>query len=309
MALRQLPDYLQKTAIEELNEVPERIPADIEALKTWIQQQPHLTARTDEQFLIAFLRGCKYSLEKAKSKIDKFYTLRTQVPEMFGVKSFDMNKIIEVLKLGAILYLPIPLNDNGPRIGIMRMGAYSADEYNFIDILHVGQILQEITLLEDDYANVNGIVHIMDLANVTKGHLFQMTPGTMKKMTVWTEQALPLRPKANHFVNTPTGFDVVFNMVKPMLSQKQQDRLHVHGNNMDSLHAQIPKKYLPKEYGGENGSLQDVIDSWVKRFESYRDYYIEEKNYGTDEKLRPGKPIDFEGLLGIDGSFRKLNVD
>lgn len=42
----------------------------------------------------------------------------------------------------------------------------------------------------------------------------------------------------------------------------------------------------------------------------FRDYIREsEELYGTDEHLRPGKPIDFENLFGMEGSFRKLNVD
>jgi len=33
--------------------------------------------------LIDFARGCKYSLEKTKRKIDTFLTLRTALPEFF----------------------------------------------------------------------------------------------------------------------------------------------------------------------------------------------------------------------------------
>lgn len=98
--LRPLSEHLQRVAIEELNEDPKRIESDIEALKTWIEQQPHLRARTDEQFLLAFLRGCKFSLEKAKSKIDKFYMFKSKYPELFTLSDFDDPKIGEIIKLG-----------------------------------------------------------------------------------------------------------------------------------------------------------------------------------------------------------------
>jgi len=98
--IRPISAELQKVAIEELNEDPARIPDDIEALKTWIKQQPYLKARTDDQFLLAFLRGCKYSLEKAKSKIDKYYTLRTRYPEMFTINDVKDPRIREILNLG-----------------------------------------------------------------------------------------------------------------------------------------------------------------------------------------------------------------
>lgn len=71
----------------------------------------------------------------------------------------------------------------------------------------------------------------------------------------------------------------------------------------------IPKQYLPKEYGGENGVIQDVVDHWENKLLSYKSYFEEEKQYGTNEKLRPGKPVNSSSLFGIEGSFRKLEVD
>ena len=99
-SIRTLSPELQKAACEQLFEKPERIQEDLTALKTWIEQEPHLRARINDQLLLAFLRGCKYSLEKAKSKIDRFYTLRTKFPDVFGLKEADLEKLIEILRLG-----------------------------------------------------------------------------------------------------------------------------------------------------------------------------------------------------------------
>lgn len=79
---------------------------------------------------------------------------------------------------------------------------------------------------------------------------------------------------------------------------------------MEALYQHIPKQMLPTEYGGEAGPIQDIIDTWEKKIISYRDYFLEEeKNYGTDEKKRVGRPKNAESLFGTDGSFRKLDVD
>lgn len=131
-------------------------------------------------------------------------------------------------------YLPIPLNDNGPRIGIMRMGLYPAGKYTIEEVMMVACALQEILLLEDDYANVNGVIFIGDFEKATMAHMFQMTPSVSKKMTVFSEEAVPLRPKASHFINTPAGFEPVFNMIKPMMSEKQQKRVSPIDYNYNS---------------------------------------------------------------------------
>lgn len=98
--IRTLPISLAKLAAEELNEVPERIFSDIEALRNWINQSPHLKSRMDDQFLVAFLRGCKYSLEKAKHKIDLFYTVRTHAPELIKNRDPMNDHVRGMIRLG-----------------------------------------------------------------------------------------------------------------------------------------------------------------------------------------------------------------
>ncbi|XP_001983670.2 alpha-tocopherol transfer protein [Drosophila grimshawi] len=308
-SIRPLRAELQKNAIEQLNEVPERLDQDIAALRLWIEQQPHLKARTDDQTLVNFLRGCKFSLEKTKSKMDRFYTLRTKYPDYFLGHNVDVDKLLVLFRIGNAIALPRPLNDNGPRIILLRMGAHNPDMYHFLDINRAGSLMHQIMLNEDDDAIVNGCIHLLDLTNLKTGHYLQMTPTLSKRMTVFQEQALPMRTVGTHFINTPGGFDKIFNMFKPMLSKKQQSRLYVHGNNLESLYKQIPQKYLPVEYGGENGSVPELIKEWEERINANRNYWVDEANYGTDERLRLGKPIDFESLCGFEGSFRQLNVD
>lgn len=84
----------------------------------------------------------------------------------------------------------------------------------------------------------------------------------------------------------------------------------IHGSNMDSLYNQIPKRYLPVEYGGENGSFDEQTKELEHKFYSYRDYFLEEEKYVTDETKRVGgAAIKVENKFGSEGSFRKLNVD
>lgn len=91
--------------------------------------------------------------------------------------------------------------------------------------MRVMQAFTEILMWEDDYAIVNGFVHIMDLKDWKKQHFFQITPSLMKKTTVYSEEAMPLRPKSSHVINAPSIFESVFNMMKPMMSEKQINRV------------------------------------------------------------------------------------
>lgn len=81
-------------------------------------------------------------------------------------------------------------------------------------------------------------------------------------------------------------------------------------SSLDSLYSMVPREMLPLEYGGMAGSLQSLTDEWEHKFLSYRDYFLTESlNYGVDEKKRIGEKRIENPLLGIDGSFKQLQVD
>lgn len=98
--VREITSELQKKAETELNEVPSRIEEDILVLKTWIGKQAHLRARTEDQFLLAFLRGSKYSLERAKEKLDLHFTIRGLMPEVFIGRDPTDPISLEIIRTG-----------------------------------------------------------------------------------------------------------------------------------------------------------------------------------------------------------------
>lgn len=100
--IRPLCPALSKIAAEELNEKPERIQNDLDILREWIIKTPHLRARIDDQFLVTFLRGCKYSLERAKQKLDTFYTVRTLIPELIKNRDPMNERLQAMIRLGYV---------------------------------------------------------------------------------------------------------------------------------------------------------------------------------------------------------------
>lgn len=225
VSIRPICLELAEKAQKELNEVPSRIPEDLSALKEWISKQPHLRARTDDQFLITFLRGSKFSLERAKEKLDMFYTVRTAVPELFTDRDPTKSPISEVIKCGVFLPLPKVTGPDAPRIMLIRPGAYDANKYTIQQIMKVSLFIMDILTIEDDHLAIAGEIAILDLANVTMGHLLQMTPGFVKKLTMLSQDSSPFRQKGFHFINTPPGFETFYNLFKSFLNEKNKSRV------------------------------------------------------------------------------------
>lgn len=81
--------------------------------------------------------------------------------------------------------------------------------------------------------------------------------------------------------------------------------------NLEEMHANIDKKILPKEYGGEV-PMEEMLEKFKALLKQKReqilaldDMYIE-----IDEKSCPLiSEMNEELGIGIDGSFKKLTID
>ncbi|TDG44545.1 hypothetical protein AWZ03_009017 [Drosophila navojoa] len=305
--IRPISAELRQVAETELNEVPSRLPDDLKALRDWLAKQPHLKARQDAQFLVAFLRGCKFSLEKAKSKLDYFYTLKTMMPEVFANRQMD-ERNIAVCRAGTYVRLPKPFGPGGPRIQLTDYSNFESNGFKLIDLFRYQTTLLEHLVREDDNAVISGTIEIIDMSKMSLSLVAQMDISLIKKMGVFADKGTPIRLKGVHLVNCPKEAVTVLNLGKSLMPAKLQNRFHVH-RNMEELSQIIPREYMPEEYGGSNGRIADIVAQTEQDMLSYSNYLKEESNYGVDEQLRPGKRLTADSLFGIEGSFRKLDID
>jgi hypothetical protein len=199
---------------------------------------------------------------------------------------------------------------DSPRMILIRPGAYDASIYSLAEVIKISNMIQDILMREDDNYMIAGQIGILDCSGVTMAHFRQFNPSFIKKITLMTQDASPTRQKGFHFINTPFGFDSVFNVFKGFINEKNKTKLYVHGSNLESLYKVVSKKLMPHEYGGEAGSLESITNAWEKRIVSYRDYYKEEEKFGVDETKRISKKANEKfANTSMTGSFRQLNVD
>ncbi|XP_038215661.1 alpha-tocopherol transfer protein-like [Zerene cesonia] len=310
LRIRQLPQVLQEIAEKELNEKSERLISDVAAIRSWLKRQPHLhTVNPPDQILVSFLRGNKFSLERTKEKLDMTYTLRTVVPELFQNRDPLDTKLNEILKRGFSLPLNNTLKPGCGRPVLLRYGFPDGKLFPAEDLMKVCYMVIEILMQEDDNFIVVGEEAIVDLKDISLAAVGQWTPALAKKVITSFEKALPIRVKNMHLLNPPPGFETMFAFIKSFMSEKLKKRIHLHNPPYKTFHEQFSQESLPVEYGGKNGTIQELTDYWKAKVESYRDWFLAEEKIRSDESKRPEKPKTASSLFGIEGSFRKLDVD
>lgn len=79
---------------------------------------------------------------------------------------------------------------------------------------------------------------------------------------------------------------------------------------LDSLAEFVDIDILPNECGGKAGPTKSFHQETIKSLEENRAWFVhDEKNNRVNETLRPGKGKNEADLFGVQGSFKKLDID
>lgn len=299
-------------ARKELNEIPSERQSHIDTLKKWVEDQPHITCRTDDAFLLRFLRASKFSQLRAQTMLDNFCTVRSVeskgAPEWFSNMDPTDPKIMEMLDLGCSVILP-GKGKNGQTVLLVGTGNYDPKVHDYADVMRIGFMTSDVLLLDEE-TQVNGITVLLDFTQFGSQHVFNFTRDNVQKsMKCWTD-TYPTRNKSIQYYNTPTVFNPISDLCTYFMKDKLKKRLKFHKDSLASLQQEVPASILPREFGGQAGPLKTLIQNHKQNILANRDEILKNSICKVDESKRPAKAT---GKVGGDaevvGTFRKLNVD
>ncbi|XP_017866487.1 PREDICTED: uncharacterized protein LOC108616056 [Drosophila arizonae] len=308
--IRELVPELAEVARTELNEDPASRDELIAALRAWIEEQSYLVARTEDQFLVAFLRFCRWDLEEAKKRVLFFYNYKSKERGLLKSRFVD-DKLLELARSGIFATLPNPIGPGGPRIHFTRMGHIETSKHSVSDIFRFHAFRSEMEINSDDNWNIAGVVEVIDFTKIPYSLLLQFDPSLFRRMNSFLEHGIPTNLVATHIVNASRETQFVLTIIRNVM--KQKELLHIHPN-LESLYKAIGKEYLPVELGGNNGSLNDATAFYESQLTNFTPYFKDDERYGVDEKLRVAseketRPTLVAAAANEDGTFRKLNFD
>ncbi|XP_063222910.1 alpha-tocopherol transfer protein-like [Bacillus rossius redtenbacheri] len=287
-------------------DLPKSRQDNMEHVRSWLDFQPHLPELTDEH-LHLYLHACYDNLEKTKQMIESCYTFRTLTPELFSNRDLLEQGLQGILDICELVLLPQP-SPEGYDVVLFRFTSYESSRFVFLDGLRA--LFVAIDFYLSEYRLGKGLVIVFDIKGLSFAHLAKAYPISMiKKAFFYVQECMPLRLKGIHIVNTGTIIERLMALIKPFINNELGEMIHIHAT-VDSLTEQLPVDVLPEEYGGKAGSTTDIYNELKNTLlTQYVDWFIEEEGLRTDESKRVGKSAVKDTLFGVEGSFRKLDID
>ncbi|KAJ8683420.1 hypothetical protein QAD02_019212 [Eretmocerus hayati] len=275
--LCQLTEQQREFAAAFLNEEDIDRDEKIQETREWIADSEDLCARTDDFFILRFLRGCKFDVEQAKQKLRSYYVQRSLSPEWFTNRDPFLPEVQELLKLG--VFLPLKnVDEEGRLIVVVRTCVHDPKKHKQSNVFKVGMMLLDLACRDHVHCSLYGIVAIHDMTGVRLSHAFQMTPNIIRRL-VSTWQAYPNRIRSLDYVNAPGHVNMVLNIFRQFMSGKLKQRMHVHTGNARTLLRKISPSVLPTELGGTDGDYESLTRYWKQRAEENKQWLMDDEKF------------------------------
>ncbi|XP_071593745.1 alpha-tocopherol transfer protein [Heliangelus exortis] len=257
-----------------LNDLPEHSPqvrsavAELRQLAE-AEHGQHWSQPLTDTFLVRFLRARNFDLDLAWRLLKNYQKWRIECPEISA--DLQPSSILGLLNAGYLGVLR-SRDPHGSKVLIYRIGHWDPKLFTAYDVFRVSLITSELIVKETE-SQRNGVKVIFDLQGWRFAHAFQISPAVAKKIAAVLTDSFPLKVRGIHLINEPLLFHPVFALIKPFLTEKIKERVHMHGSNYrQSLTEHFPVSILPKEYGGEEVSIEELAKEWTDFIMSSADY-------------------------------------
>ncbi|KAL8578429.1 hypothetical protein ACOMHN_014928 [Nucella lapillus] len=255
-----ITEPLANRARAELNEIPEERASAIAGVQELMETRPDIEyLRSDEAFILRFLRARKFKVEEAFRLFARYFEYRQTNKNLFKKFEASESGIKDALLDGLPGVLP-GTDHRGRRIVVLYSANWDNTRYGLAAIYRAILLTLE-KLIDDESSQINGFVVIVDWSEFTFKQSSWLNPRILKLMIEGLQDCFPARFTAIHFVNQPWYIEAVFKMLKPFLKEKNHNKIVMHGINLMTLHQQVRKEALPAELGGTQAPYNN--QSWA----------------------------------------------
>ncbi|GIY25018.1 alpha-tocopherol transfer protein-like [Caerostris extrusa] len=269
--LDSLPPRMMQRAKQEINETEEIRASSLKKLRKLILDEKDLNARSDDAFLLQFLRARKFDVDKAFARYQNmFHVCSKSFPDVYA-KS-DVDNTIEAFRSGISSHLPYR-DEEGASVILVKMNKWDTSKHDAASFVNALTALV-LSAVDEPASQVCGLHVFVDASGTNVHHIRTLTPRYLYLVSKGLRDTLPARYKSIQLFNASLIFRYLWGILYIFLPEKMKKRVHVHGSNPESLHKFIPKAILPTEYGGDNPNFD--LEAWgPAKLERFVPKYVE----------------------------------
>ncbi|XP_069698196.1 alpha-tocopherol transfer protein-like [Periplaneta americana] len=260
----------ESTTFDKLNieEDSVKVQECINTLRELIEGEENLKVKTDDKFILRYLRWSDFKPGLAFHRLKKVYRFRARNKDWFCTKPPSEYETELGLNIHAILK---ERDSKGRRVFIVKTANIDADILTPQTMSHLDDLWLE-SVIDEEETQKNGLVIILDLAGYSWKMFSWITPNNSRVACIKVA-TVTIRKIELHVVNTSFLLNASMSLIYPFFDPRVLKHIHFHGEDWPSLHKHINPEILPEEYGGTGPSI-DYIEARKILYEK-SDYLME----------------------------------
>ncbi|XP_058823565.1 clavesin-1-like isoform X2 [Topomyia yanbarensis] len=259
-----------------INETPENVKNGMEEIRRLVAADGRFNLPfEDDWYVNTYLRVGEYDPQETYSILQATGAQKAKNWEYFG----SVASIRHVFDEGLVWIVP-ERDEDGAVIIVVESGKkWNPSKVSLVQLNTAVNAVVSV-LMQSEEAQLHGYKMIFDVDGLSMTQIVQFTPHSTAIMLDLMDRCSPIRVLHAHTINNGMVYNVLFSIMKPLMSKKMREKQIIHGRNRASLAKYISPKVLPPRYGGTSkapeydgrllGDLMMHYDEWMQSMYQYR---------------------------------------
>uniref|UniRef100_A0A8D8QV54 Retinal-binding protein n=1 Tax=Cacopsylla melanoneura TaxID=428564 RepID=A0A8D8QV54_9HEMI len=260
----------------------------------------------DDNTVRQYLIGSKGNVEKAKQKLDDRSSVRHDIASFFtdrDVTSLDFENSCRTTNM----CMCPQLTREGCRLTFLEYYPDGAPLYTALADLKRLYMLNDLWIRKGRLYTGEDVV--LDMKHYSDKHRDKLGLQTLLQW-INTLKMMPTRLNRFIIINAAGFIETLFKLVRPFLSEKLQSRFFIYSRGSEALLDHFTPDQLPKDMGGTcEYTIKEISDYWTDELKSNAAWISNDANFLSNEAKRVGPRKSGDSTFGVEGTFRKINID
>ncbi|CAH1111799.1 unnamed protein product [Psylliodes chrysocephalus] len=251
---------------------------DVEEIRTFVSNlnDKYVPARVQDEMIVIFLLSCANDVQLTKKTIISYYLLKFEGPEIYDDRDLSNSDIQLALNTIHMSSIPVRTEENDV-YHYFNINDSNYKNFDLVPIMKASYMLMDVAQEKNP---PSGLIVVIDMKGLGLMHLTKLKIQAIKKYLTFLQEGFPMRMKMIHLINSVYFIDKVMAIIKVFMKSELMSMLQIHSPDLspEKLYKIIPKKYLPKEYGGDLPSEKELHEITLEKFRTKQKFWeIEEK--------------------------------
>ncbi|EFA04969.1 clavesin-1 [Tribolium castaneum] len=247
----------------------------IQEVKNWLSTTDF--PQLQDESIVLFLLSCQNNVEETQKTIRAFFKIKSESPDIFQNRDMDDEVLQRAMKVVTCVSIPTRLSNNQTVIHFFKLNDTNYRNFDLITSMKLAFMVIDISQRRNPPSD---LIVVIDMKGATLMHLTCIKLGAIKKFIDFLQEAMPLRIQQIHVLNANYIFDKALAIGRVFMKNELMEMIHAHSPklSMDEIYEKcVPAACLPKEYGGELPTCEELNRRTVEQFRELKKFFEAEE--------------------------------